>query len=61
VEYEHLKGSSRWYMGLITLEQAQALLPQAAVAYLEKLDWTFHGGSFFDGRTGKGQGHIFVD
>jgi hypothetical protein len=61
VEYEHRKSSGRWYMGLITPEQAQTLQPQAAVAYLEKLDWNFYGGSYFDGRNGKGHGNIFVD
>lgn len=61
VEYEHLKGSGRWYLGLITPEQAQTLQPQEAVAYLEKLEWCFHGGSYFEGRVGKSRGHIYVD
>lgn len=47
VEYEHHRGSGRYFMGLIYLETARNLNPEAAVDYLNTLDWHLYGGSYF--------------
>ena len=61
VEYEAFTGSGRWYMGLISPETARSLRPEAAVEYLNSLEWTFYGGSYFDGKKGRWTGPVRVD
>ena len=48
-------------MGVITAELAETLSPNAAVDYLNKLDWHLYGGSYFDGRKGKSIGNVNTD
>ena len=62
VEYEAFSKSGRYFMGRITPELAETLLPNAAVDYLNKLDWHLYRGSYFDGRKGisKGQVHAHL-
>ena len=47
VEYEHHRGSGRYFMGLISLESARKLNPETAIDYLNTLDWHLYGGSYF--------------
>jgi hypothetical protein len=47
VEYEAFSESGRWFMGLITPEQAEAMTPEKAIDYLDTLDWHLQGGSYF--------------
>ncbi|MBN1372783.1 MAG: hypothetical protein JW987_12655 [Anaerolineaceae bacterium] len=61
VEYEAFRASGRYYMGIITAEDAQSLTAETAVDYLNSLDWHLFGGSFFDGVVGLGTGHVYVD
>ena len=61
VEYEAFTGSGRYFMGLITPEIADALSPNTAVEYLEKLDWHLYGGSYFSGKKGKSAGKVCAD
>jgi hypothetical protein len=60
VEYEHLSGAGRYFMGLITPEAARDLEAGAAVRYLESLPWHLYGGSYF-GAAGRATGKICVD
>lgn len=53
VEYEAFTASGRWFMGVITPEQAQGLTPDKAIPLLESLDWHLWGGSYFYGKKGK--------
>jgi hypothetical protein len=57
VTYEHLTASGRYFMGLIMLEQAEALWPDQAVSFLENLGWYLFGGSYFDGKRGRSANH----
>jgi hypothetical protein len=61
VEYEAFTGSGRWYMGLISPQDAVGLRPEDAVEYLNSLEWCFNGGSYFDGKTGRWTGPVRVD
>lgn len=61
VEYEAFTGSGRYFMGLITREAARVLSPDAAVEYLNGLDWHLYGGSYFGGLKGRSTGEIPVD
>lgn len=61
VEYEAYRASGRYYMGVITAEDAEALTAEAAVDCLNTLDWHLFGGSFFDGVVGRATGHVYVD
>ena len=61
VEYEAFPKSGRYFMGLITPELAETLSPDAAVDYLNKLEWHFYGGSYFDGKKGKSKGQVHAD
>jgi hypothetical protein len=60
-EVEAFKGSGRWYLGAITPEQATAVTPESAKAALEKLDWYYYGGSYYEGRSGKASGEIVLN
>lgn len=57
VEYEHHRGSGRYFMGLISLETARTLKPEAAVDYLNTLDWHLYGGSYFS-HAGKSSSEV---
>lgn len=59
-EMEAFTASGRWYLGVITREQAAVLSPEAAKEMLEKLDWYFYGGSYFHGQSGKTSGVIHL-
>jgi hypothetical protein len=48
VEYEAFPNSGRWYRGLVTDAAARAVRPATALQALEKLEWRFAGGSYFD-------------
>jgi len=62
VEYEAYRASGRYFMGLITPEDAEKLTAETAVVYLNSLDWHLYGGSFFDGVVGRATGeHVYVD
>jgi hypothetical protein len=53
VEYEAFSRSGRWARGLISDESARTIRPEAAVPYLNGLDWYLYGGSYFDGIAGR--------
>jgi hypothetical protein len=59
-ENEAFTASGRWYLGVITAEQARRLKPENAKEMLEGLGWYFSGGSYFDGRISKSSGRIFL-
>lgn len=61
VEYEAYRASGRYYMGVITAEDAESLTAETAVDFLNSLDWHLFGGSFFDGVVGRASGHVYVD
>ena len=46
---------------MITPELTDMLSPDTAVDYLNKLDWHFYGGLYFDGRKGKSKGQVHTD
>lgn len=47
MEYEHLTGAGRWFLGLIGPEVASSLKATKATKVLESLDWYYRGGSAF--------------
>lgn len=55
---EAFSASGRFYLGLISTEQAASLTAAEAKSTLEALPWYFYGGSYFDGRSGKTSGPI---
>ena len=57
VEYEAFSRSGRWFRGLITEKEIERITPENAINFLEKLDWYFYGGSYFETteRIGKGE------
>jgi len=61
VEYEAYSGSGRTFMGLITPHAAETLRPEAAVSYLNSLDWHLYSGSYFGGKAGRTRGPVQVD
>jgi hypothetical protein len=52
VEYEAFSRSGRWARGLISDDAASTITPEAAVPYLNRLDWYLYGGSYFHGLAG---------
>jgi hypothetical protein len=60
VEYEAFPQSGRWYRGVIPDNELDAIKPETAVAFLDKLDWYIFGGSYFSstGMYGKGKTHV---
>ena len=56
VEYEAFSRSGRWARGLIGEHEAGTVAPEAAVDYLNRLDWYLYGGSYFDGASGRRTG-----
>lgn len=62
VEYEVYSRSGRYYMGLIIPDMVEKITAETAVDYLNNLDWTLYGGSFFDNKTGRSdQKGVYVD
>lgn len=61
VEYEAFPGSGRYFMGLIAPRSGETLTPEAAVPYLNGLDWHLYGGSYSGGRAGRSCGKVQVD
>ncbi len=58
---EAFTASGRFYLGLITAEQAATLIATEAKNILEALPWYYYGGSFFGGRSGKTSGLILLN
>lgn len=52
-EEEAFTGSGRWYLGAITPEQFSTLTVEEAKSILERLDWYYRGGSYYDGKVVK--------
>jgi ribosomal protein S18 acetylase RimI-like enzyme len=53
VEIEGFTGSGYYLMGLITPELSETITPDAAMDYINSLDWHLYGGSYFHGRKGR--------
>ncbi len=51
-ELEAFTESGRWFRGMISEEEAKKITPEAAIPFLENMDWYFYGGSYFR-TTGK--------
>ena len=60
-ELEAFTASGRWYLGEIEIEQAEELSAEHAKAMLESLSWYYYGGSYFDGKSGKSSGIIYLN
>jgi hypothetical protein len=58
LEDEAFSRSGRWYTGAISEEQASTMMAATARATLETLAWYWYGGSYFEGRAGRGSGAI---
>jgi hypothetical protein len=61
VENEAFTTSGRWYRGWISEEMARTITPESAVEILQKLEWHFAGGSFFDSAGFKRLGSISLN
>lgn len=61
VEYEAFTRSGRYFLGLIAPDTVRTLSPDAAIDYLNNLDWYLYGGSYFGGRKGRTTGKVPVD
>lgn len=61
VEFESFRASERYFMGLISQEASDTLLPSEAVEYLNKLDWHLYGGSYFYGKKGRSTSAVNAD
>jgi hypothetical protein len=59
-ELEAFTASGRWYLGFVTGEQASQLTVENARETLEGLNWYFYGGSYFQRRTGRSSGAIYL-
>ena len=57
-EVEAFSGSGRWYLGQITPAQLASLDAEGARGMLERLDWYYYGGSYYEGRSGRASGAI---
>ncbi|MGH2537453.1 MAG: hypothetical protein ACRDHL_08680 [Candidatus Promineifilaceae bacterium] len=60
-EVEVFSRSGRWYLGLVTPEQAAALTAESARRTLEGLAWYYYGGSYYGGRSGRASGEIWLN
>jgi hypothetical protein len=58
LELEAFSRSGRWYLGVITAQQSSSLTAASARSTLEALPWYWYGGSYFEGRVGRGSGAI---
>jgi hypothetical protein len=54
-ENEAFSRSGRWFLGPISGPVSN---PEEVKSTLERLEWYFFGGSYFDGRSGKSSGQI---
>lgn len=61
VEYEGFSKSGRWYRGVIDWETAKGMTPESAVSVLDKLEWKFVGGSYFNTLGRRTSGKLSVD
>lgn len=61
VEFESFSKSGRWYRGIISKKEANAMSPENAFEYLENIDWYIFGGSYFESAGNFGQGKLYVD
>jgi len=59
-EIEAFTASGRWYLGAITAEQAMQVSAGNARATMERLSWYYFGGSFYEGKSGRTSGMIFL-
>jgi hypothetical protein len=59
-ENEAITGSGRWYLGHITPARALGITANEARQALSGLEWYHAGGSYFDGRAGRGSGDILL-
>ncbi len=59
-EVEAFTGSGRWYLGAITPEQQATLTRDQAKSTLERLEWYYYGGSYYEGRSGRSSGNIIL-
>lgn len=55
---ESFSKSGRWYHGLVPRKLEDSISCENALEILGKLDWYYCGGSFYDGKIGKGRGRI---
>lgn len=60
-EIEAFTASGRWYLGAVTPEQISALTSENAKETLERLDWYYYGGSYYEGRSGRTFGKIILN
>ena len=60
-EAEAFTGSGRWYLGAITPEVLAALSVEDAKRTLQRLNWYFYGGSYYEGRSGRTAGEILLN
>ena len=60
-ENEAFEKSGRWYCGPLKADQAAQVKPENSLELLEKMEWYFSGGSYFDGKTGKSKGKILIN
>lgn len=59
-ENEAITGSGRWYLGHIPAARALGMTAHEARQVLAGLAWYHTGGSYFDGRIGRGAGKIML-
>lgn len=59
-ENESFSRSGRWYRGMISDGESLRMTANEAAEYLEKLDWYFLGGSYFDSSGKISKGKIFL-
>lgn len=57
-ELEAFTASGRWYLGVITAEQALHLTANNAQSLFESLEWYYYGGSYYGGQSGKSSGPL---
>ena len=53
IEEEHYTKSGRWWRVPIDISIANSLTAENAKELLESLDWSFIGGSYYDGKIRK--------
>ena len=59
-ENEAFSRSGRWYMGPVNPAQIARITAENAKEILEGMDWYLFGGSYFDGKTGRSSGNIYL-
>lgn len=53
---EAFSKSGRWYHGLVPSRLEGSITRDNALDVFGKLEWYWYGGSFYDGKIGRGQG-----